>query len=395
MPQGYHHVTRDIRSQIYALKAIGTSLRKIAVIVGRDVSTISREIKRNTGGRGYRYKQADAKAVERRANASHTPKKLTSALVTTIVEKLHEQWSPEQISGRLKAEGVASISHEAIYQLVWSDKRDGETLYQELRHQGKKYNKRSSGKAGRGCIPNRVDIDERPAIVEQKTRIGDWEGDTVIGAKHQGAIVSYVDRCSKFTVLKKVGNKTAELITQATIEKLGQAPLPVLTITYDNGKEFSEHSKIAEVLKTECYFAKPYHCGPLSQFFSGLFLKRLDDAFNGMDVTYVRYNDDLLILCNSMSQLNRCKQRMMKILAERRLKLSRKKTRLGHINKGFHFLGIHYPGTQPPDKATVTQTASDAMTPAKLNNAYYLALGKVVGKNIRALAIHRTTCMVS
>ena len=112
MPQGYHHVTRDIRSQIYALKAIGTSLRKIAVIVGRDASTISREIKRNTGSKGYRYKQADAKTIERRANASRTPKKLTAALVAIIVEKLHEQWSPEQISGRLKAEGIASVSHE-------------------------------------------------------------------------------------------------------------------------------------------------------------------------------------------------------------------------------------------------------------------------------------------
>lgn len=259
MPQGYHHVTRDIRSQIYALKAIGTSLRKIAVIVGRDASTISREIKSNTGGKGYRYKQADAKAIERRANASRTPKKLTAALVTIIVEKLHEQWSPEQISGRLKAEGIASVSHETIYQLVWNDKRNGGSLYQHLRHNGKKYNKRSSGKAGRGCIPNRIDIDERPTIVEQKYRIGDWEGDTIIGARHQGAIVSHVDRCSKFTLLKKVENKTAELVTQAIIEKLGQSPLPVLTITYDNGKEFSDHSKISEALNTDCYFAKPYH----------------------------------------------------------------------------------------------------------------------------------------
>lgn len=259
MPQGYHHVTRDIRSQIYALKAIGTSLRKIAVLVGHDVSTISREIKRNTGGRGYRYKQADAMAIERRSNASRRPKKLTPALVTTIIEKLQEQWSPEQISGRLKAQGIASISHEAIYQLVWNDKRDGGALYQHLRHHGKKYNKRSSGKAGRGCIPNRVDIDERPAIVEQKIRIGDWEGDTIIGAKHQGAIVSHVERFSKFTLLKKVDNKTSELVTQATIEKLGQTSLPVLTITYDNGKEFSEHTKITKTLKTDCYFAKPYH----------------------------------------------------------------------------------------------------------------------------------------
>ena len=81
MPKGYHHVTRDIRSQIYALKSTGTSLRKIATIVGKHASSISREIERNTGGRGYRYKQADIKAIERRAKASHTPKKLTPPLI--------------------------------------------------------------------------------------------------------------------------------------------------------------------------------------------------------------------------------------------------------------------------------------------------------------------------
>lgn len=260
MPKGYSHVTRDIRSQIYALKATGTSQSKIAKIVGRSASTISREIKRNTGGRGYRYKQADTKAVERRAKASRDPKKMTQTLIAIIEEKLlQEEWSPDQISGRLKKEGIADISHEAIYQHIWKDKRTGGTLHKHLRHNGKKYNKRSSGKAGRGSIPNRVDIDERPPVVEEKARIGDWEGDTIIGANHRGAIVSYVDRCSKFTILKRIGKKTAALVTQATLDKLGQGTLPVLTITYDNGKEFSEHSTIASELNASCYFAKPYH----------------------------------------------------------------------------------------------------------------------------------------
>jgi transposase, IS30 family len=259
MPKGYHHVTRDIRSQIYALKSTGTSLHKIATIVERHVSTVSREIQRNTGGRGYRYKQADAKAVERRTNASRTPKKLTPELIAIIETRLREEWSPDQIAGYLKREGGDWVSYETIYKYIWEDKRSGGTLFKHLRHHGKKYKKRTSGKAGRGCIPNRVDIDERPGIVEQKARIGDWEGDTIIGVKHQGAIVSYVDRCSKFTMLKKIDRKTAELVTQATIEKLGQNMLPVLTITYDNGMEFADHSSIASALKTSCYFAKPYH----------------------------------------------------------------------------------------------------------------------------------------
>ncbi len=259
MPKGYHHMTLDIRSQIYALKSTGTALNKIAAIVGYSSSTISREIERNTGGRGYRYKQADSMAKGRRSKASRTPKKMTADIVAIIEERLKEEWSPEQISGRLEKEDVVSISPETIYQHIWKNKRCGGILYTKLRHHGKKYNKRSSGKSGRGCIPNRVDITERPSIVEQKARIGDWEGDTIIGANHKGAIVSYVDRCSKYTVLKMLENRTADLVTQATIKSLQETHLPVLTITYDNGKEFSEHSKIASELKASCYFAKPYH----------------------------------------------------------------------------------------------------------------------------------------
>lgn len=258
MATGYHHVTRDIRCQIYALKSMGQSLCKIALAVGRDKSTISREISRNTGGRGYRFKQADEKAKARRSNASKAPKKLTGEMQSTIREKLLEDWSPEQISGRLKLEGKA-ISHETIYQFVWHDKRAGGKLYKHLRHRGKLYNKRSTGKSGRGCIPDRIDITARPAIVETKSRIGDWEGDTIIGAKHKGAIVSYVDRHSKFTLLKKIDRKIADLVTQATVDKMADLPHPVRTITYDNGKEFAAHKDIASALNTSCYFATPYH----------------------------------------------------------------------------------------------------------------------------------------
>jgi IS30 family transposase len=237
---------------------MGQSLEKIALAVDRDKSTISREISRNTGGRGYRFKQADDKAKTRRSDASKVPQKLTEDMQDTIREKLLEDWSPEQLSGRLKLEGK-SISHETIYQFVWRDKHAGGKLYKHLRHRGKRYNKRSSGKAGRGCIPDRVDITARPSIVETKSRIGDWEGDTIIGAKHNGAIVSYVDRHSKFTLLKKIGRKMADLVTQATIDKMADLPHPVRTITYDNGKEFAAHKNIARALNTNCFFATPYH----------------------------------------------------------------------------------------------------------------------------------------
>lgn len=285
MPQGYHHVTREIRSQIYALKATGTSLNKIASIVERDVSTISREIKRNTGSRGYRYKQADEKAVERRANASRTPQKLTPTLVTIIEEKLLEKWSPDQISGRLKEKDIASISHEAIYQYIWKNKRAGGSLYKNLRHSGKKYNKRSSGKAGRGCIPNRVDITERPQIVEEKARVGDWEGDTVISAVSKTAILTVVDRHSKFTRIKKLGRKTAENVRVAMKEVMSS--LPVYTVTYDNGMEFAAHQGIAADLNAHCYFATPYHSWErgLNEHTNGLIRQYLPKSVDFKDVT--------------------------------------------------------------------------------------------------------------
>ncbi len=114
--------------------------------------------------------------------------------------------------------------------------------------------------------------------------------------------------------------------------------------------------------------------GPLSQFFSGIYLKPLDDAFNEMDVTYLRYQDDVLILCHTQRQLNRCKRQMMAVLKERRLSLSRKKTRIGRIDRGFHFLGIHYPGTQTPDNINVTQ-ANDESDTQIIREHYLTSLG--------------------
>ncbi len=260
MAYGYHHLTFDQRAQIYVLRNQGYSLGKIAKELGVHRSTIAREIKRNKGKKGYRYKQAQDKADKRRSDASKNPKKMTEDIVAFIETKLHEKWSPEQISGWMKNnEGFGSVSYEAIYQFIRMDRKEGGSLYKHLRHRGKKYNKRVSKASGRGCIPNRVDIDERPAIVDEKSRVGDWEMDTIIGALHQSAIVSMVERKSKLTKLLKVSRKTAEEVFWAIINKLSPIQRFVLTLTYDNGKEFAWHEKIALLLQAKCYFAKPYH----------------------------------------------------------------------------------------------------------------------------------------
>ena len=183
-----------------------------------DRSTIHREIQRNHGKRGYRYKQAQEKALERR-RSSPQKRKMRASMIAIIEEKLNLQWSPEQISGWLKKqEYQEAVSHETIYRYVWEEKKRGGLLYKQLRHRGKKYNKRGSKRAGRGCIPGRIDISERPDIVEKKIRLGDWELDTIIGTAGSGFIVSMVERVSKLTKLEKVSRKTAEEVKDALVD---------------------------------------------------------------------------------------------------------------------------------------------------------------------------------
>ena len=260
MSKDYQHLTSYQRCQIYTLKKRGDSPSTIANELGIHRSTIYRELSRNIGLRGYRFKQANEKAVRRRSEASHRKSKMTSEVIALIEEKLGFQWSPVQISGWLKKDdNEYTVSHEVIYQHVWKDKHNGGSLYKQLRHSGKKYNKRSKATAGRGCIPNRIDIDERPKIVEEKIRLGDVEIDLIVGTGQSGAIVSIVDRVSKLTLLKKVSGKTAEEVTEALLNRLEPIKDLLHTITSDNGKEFANHKQLSMALDAGFYFAKPYH----------------------------------------------------------------------------------------------------------------------------------------
>lgn len=257
--KSYHHLQYEDRCQIYALKKNGISQCAIAIQLSVHPSTVGRELKRNNGKRGYRYKQAQSFSYNRRKRASSTPRKMTNTVVSIVEKNLCDyQWSPEQISGWLRRNMKVSISHERIYQHIWNDKHDGGTLYKHLRHNGKKYNKRKGKNAGRGLIPNRVDIDERPTIVEKKTRVGDWEIDTIIGKNHIGALVSMVDRASKYTKLVLIENKKSHTVTDAIRKALKPLSDVVHTLTADNGKEFAGHEKTAKSLKADFYFAHPY-----------------------------------------------------------------------------------------------------------------------------------------
>lgn len=252
----YRQLTYDQRCQISAYLKSKMSCRDIARHLKVHRSTIYREIERNSGLRGYLHRQAHQLSCSRKAKK---PSKLTRSVKNILNCKLYEQWSPEQISGWMRQNCSVFLSHERIYQYIWQDKQNGGMLYKNLRHSGKKYNKRSGTKSGRGCIPNRIDIDERPEIVEKKQRVGDWELDTIIGKQHQGAIVSMVDRASKFTKLSLVKAKEAALVGDAIIDCLQELKGKVFTLTADNGKEFSGHQSIAKRLNAKVFFAKPYH----------------------------------------------------------------------------------------------------------------------------------------
>jgi len=254
----YKQLTEVQRYQIEALNKAQKEQKEIAEIIGVSASTICRELRRNTGLRGYRPKQAHSLALTRRKEASKAIK-MTVTVINLCETKLKLDWSPEQVSGWLKIEEGMSLSHERIYQHVWSDKRQGGTLYKHLRQSHKKRKKQYGSKDKRGQIRNRISIDDRPEIVEHKTRLGDWEIDTVIGKNHQGALVTIVDRASKFTLIKKVNSKHAEVVTHATITLLQPYLDKTLTITADNGKEFAGHEEMAEKLNASVYFAHPYH----------------------------------------------------------------------------------------------------------------------------------------
>ena len=264
MPQGYHHLTRDQRCQIDILLKRGDSKKRISEILDVHPSTICREIKKNSAKKRetlqviYKFEDAHRKALRKRREASSRPSKMTTEIKNIIKQKINLQWSPEQISGWLKINNIIMLSHETIYKMIYNDKRKGGILYKNLRRLGKKYQKRSSRYKHR-AISNRVGIEHRPKIVDLKERVGDWEIDTIVGKGHIGAIVTMVDRASKLTKMYFVPRKTSENVANALICKLLTINKHVITITADNGGEFSRHEEVSKKLNADFYFAKPYH----------------------------------------------------------------------------------------------------------------------------------------
>tara|TARA_B100001146_G_C16137305_1_gene415115 strand:- start:9 stop:1001 length:993 start_codon:yes stop_codon:yes gene_type:complete len=254
----YQHLSLAERHYFEIQLKAGISITKIAKSLKRSPSTLSRELKRNIGKRGYRHKQANHFSQERHQSKNKSIK-LTKSIKEYINRSLAKDWSPEQIAGRLKDEPRISLHHETIYQYILRDKKNGGELYKLLRHQNKTYRKRYGNQHSRNGIPNRVDIDERPQEANNRERIGDWEIDTIIGKAHRGAILTMDDRKSKIRLAAPLSHKKASLVKDAMIELLGPIKDFVKTLTFDNGKEFTQHEAISKKLGCNSYFAKPYH----------------------------------------------------------------------------------------------------------------------------------------
>jgi IS30 family transposase len=254
----YTQLTQEQRYHIYACMKAGFFQTAIATEIGVHKSTVSREMRRNQGKKGYRPKQAHAMALERRTKA-HKFVKLTPPAIALINECIRKDFSPEQVSGFLARMHHLRISHETIYQHILNDKTKGGTLYHHLRLSNKKRRKRYGSHDRRGQIQGRISINERPTIVDARERIGDWEIDTIIGKEHKGALLSLVERKTKFTLIRKLSTKRADLVAEATTYLLNPYEEKVYTITADNGQEFAHHEYIREQLHTTVYFAHPYH----------------------------------------------------------------------------------------------------------------------------------------
>ena len=272
----YTHLTLEERYQIHALCSLGIGIAAIAGHLGRHRSTIARELSRNVSEAGYDPAKAHAQARERLSGPANL-RTISSQTWQQAERYLRLGLSPEQVNARLRLEGRASPSKESLYLRVYADKAAGGNLIQYLRCQKVRRKRYGSGQERRGTLKNCVRIDKRPKVVEKRSRIADWEGDTVIGSGHQGVLVTLVERKSRYSLAAALPRRTSDLVGEAMVDLLRPHKRRCKTITLDNGKEFADHAFVAKCLGAKMYFAHPYcswerglnenHNGLLRQYF--------------------------------------------------------------------------------------------------------------------------------
>ena len=281
----YKQLTLDQRYVIYGLNQEGFTQRYIAGQLGAHPSTVNRELHRNSAKGNYNPKAAHLFAIKRRGKPRR-PSVLTNEVLRRIRRLIRADWSPEQITGRLKENGQSTISHETIYKYIYLDKAQGGHLHLHLRCQ--KTRRRLYGSGKRVLIPNRVSIDERPAVVDDRSRIGDWEIDTIVPSRgHKEVLLTVVERYSRFTMIAKLKNRDSYHTAEKMINLMRTYKGKILTITSDNGLEFSCHNLVSKALKADVYFAHCYKSWErgLNENTNGLIRQYFPKKTNFHDVT--------------------------------------------------------------------------------------------------------------
>ena len=325
----YKQLTLSQRYQIQSLLQVGCSQTQIALELQVNKSTISRELKRNIPTRGQTAYTYVAEHAQRKTLYRHSVKSksiiLTEQLKVRIAQLIcHNKWSPELIAKRLAKEGDVCVSHETIYKWIWTAKhschrkhKDYKNLHKYLRHTGRRQ-KRSNLKDNRGAILHRVPIEQRPAVVAERQRIGDIEVDLMMGSNHKSALLVMTDRATLVTMLEKLNGKGAQQVYQKMKKRLSNFSSSwVKTITFDNGKEFAYHHKIAKDLNVKTYFTRPYtsqdkgtvenRIGVIRRFFpkktdlnlvSNQRIKEVELLLNYRPIRKFNYNNPIEVLNN-------------------------------------------------------------------------------------------------
>lgn len=259
----YTHFTSDERDALQVLLSKEIDIGIVARILARHPSSLYRELARNSCHGLYISGKAETKATERRKYCRNKPVRQNKPLMKCVEKLLRKEYSPDEIIGRMILEQRHPdwhISHETIYQHIYDEAKKGNDLRHHLRQGHKHRRKRSLKKDRRGIIPDRVFIDSRPKIAERKSRRGDWEGDTMEGAKKQGYVSTWVDRSKKYLVAYKLPHKSAQGLVDGAEKAFRNIPRKYRkTFTVDNGKEFANHKELAKRLGGKVYFAHPYH----------------------------------------------------------------------------------------------------------------------------------------
>jgi len=299
---GYSHLSIDDREVILKMRENNKTFEEIGWKIGRSRSTISRELQRNVSSTGEYKAHLAQKYYQRRRERSKEPYRLNyKPLLNYVKSKLKQYWSPEQICGKVKLEhpqdSTMRTCPSTIYRWLRADRQADGKYYQKFRHGLRKRRKRYGSTENRGQIPDRRMIDQRPKVAENRSRIGDWESDSVVGRKHKSYIATHVERKTRYTQAAKLASKSAEDYTIAALEIFKKIPsAKIKTFTVDNGKEFANFKQMEKGLAAKVYFANPYHSwergtnentnGLLRQFFPKgtdfnlVIQKEIDTAIN-------------------------------------------------------------------------------------------------------------------